>query len=48
MRTIRAFWRGVREFRVSFTTHYADPNLARAYDIGRDLAHRLTLRYFED
>lgn len=47
MATIRAFFMGMREFRLSFTTHYADDAMRDAYDKGRELAHRLTLRRYE-
>jgi hypothetical protein len=47
METIKAFLQGVAEFRLSFTTHYENPSLARAYDQGRELAHKVTLRRFE-
>jgi len=43
----RAFVLGMREFRLSSTTHFEDYNLAEAYDKGRDFAHRITLRRFE-
>ena len=42
---IRAFLLGVREFRLAWTTHTDYPN---AYDWGRELAHRLTLRRWDD
>lgn len=45
---IIAFLLGMREFRLSMTTSYDDVRLAEAYDHGRDLAHRLTFRRFED
>lgn len=43
----KAFMLGMVEFRKSFTTHHDDLALADAYDRGRDMAHRLTLRKFE-
>jgi len=52
---IRAFLRGVLEFRHSFT--WADParvsphdytDLDHLYDEGREFAHRVTLRQFEE
>ena len=55
---LTAFLLGMLEFRLSFT--WADParpdgpddypytDLDEAYDRGRDMAHRLTLRYFEE
>lgn len=47
MKTLRAFLLGVQEFRCSFTTLYSDNGLMRAYDLGREWAHRLTFRRFE-
>lgn len=47
MQTILAFLNGIREFRMSCTTGYDDDDLMRAYDHGRDLAHRATFRRFE-
>lgn len=35
---------GMIEFRSDFTRHFDDE---RAYDLGRDLMHRLTFRYFD-
>jgi hypothetical protein len=46
MKTIRAFILGMREFRLSLTTHF-NGDLIEAYDCGRELAHRLTLRRYE-
>lgn len=46
MRTIRAFFLGVFEFRRVFTTHMSS-DLIETYDWGREWAHRLTLRRFE-
>lgn len=45
MKTVQAFILGLLEFRSSFTTNcgiYGD-----AYDTGREIAHRITLRRFE-
>ena len=47
MAKIIAFLQGVVEFRSSFTTHQVQDNL-RAYDTGRELMHRITLRHFEE
>lgn len=44
---IRAFYKGMREFRCVFTWHYETHNESRAYDLGRELAHRLTFRRYE-
>ena len=44
---IKAFLLGVREFRLTCTTHIADDDLLEAYDLGREWAHRLTFRHFE-
>lgn len=43
----KAFMTGVVEFRLSVTTGYSDPRLDHAYDIGREFAHRITLRKFD-
>lgn len=48
MNEIKAYVMGIREFRLSFTTGYDDYALLEAYDAGRDLAHRLTLRYWDE
>lgn len=54
MKKLIAFLRGMWEFRLSCT--WADPartddnwytELDNAYDCGRDMAHRLTLRRYE-
>ena len=34
------------EFRTDFTTHFGG-DLIETYDSGRDMAHRMTLRRFE-
>lgn len=47
MKTIRAFFNGMREFRTAFTTHYDDYDLLESYDLGREWAHRLTFRRYE-
>lgn len=47
MDKFKAFLLGVREFRSSFTTHFADYTLQLAYDSGREWAHRLTFRHFD-
>ena len=47
MGTIRAFLVGMWEFRRSFTIYLADYNLAHAYDKGREFAHWVTFRRFE-
>jgi len=45
MNLLTAFLLGMREFRASFTSAVAE---ADAYESGRDFAHRLTLRHFEE
>jgi len=45
MTTLTAFLLGIFEFRRGFTTRTSYP---AAYDYGRELAHRLTMRHFED
>lgn len=47
IRRIRAFILGMLEFRSDFTTHFSEWGAMRAYDYGRELAHRFTLRRFE-
>lgn len=48
MSTVCAFLLGMWEFRLSFTTAYHDPDLGAAYDRGRELAHKITLRQFDE
>jgi hypothetical protein len=47
MKNILAFLNGVREFRSSFTMWYADNERQHAYDMGREWAHRLTMRRYD-
>ena len=47
MTKIKAFFLGLVEFRSAFTTHFDDYGATLAYDLGRELAHKLTLRRFE-
>jgi hypothetical protein len=47
MRKIKAFVIGMWEFRDSFTMYYTSYELTRAYDAGREFAHKITLRRFE-
>ena len=47
MKRTLAFLRGAAEFRHAFTFRYECYDLARAYDWGREWAHRLTLRRYE-
>ena len=44
---LTAYLLGMREFRLSWTTGFDDLDMMDAYDRGRDMAHRLTLRRFE-
>lgn len=46
MRKINAFLLGMKEFRSDITTHF-DESLINWYDWGREIAHRLTFRYFD-
>lgn len=48
MKTVRTFLLGVWEFRAAFTRRYLNKNQKRAYDLGREWAHCLTLRRFKD
>lgn len=45
---IKAFLWGVHEFRSNVTRGYDDLNLMESYDLGRELAHKLTFRMFDD
>lgn len=47
MKKIYAFLLGMWEFRSSFTTHF-EGDLIEIYDSGRDMAHKLTFRKFEE
>lgn len=42
-----AYLNGVREFRLSLTTHYDDYDLLCAYDLGREHANRVTGRRWD-
>lgn len=44
---LKAFVLGLREFRMTETTHYDWP-MIETYDCGREWAHRLTLRRWDD
>jgi hypothetical protein len=48
MNTFLAFIRGMYEFRSDMTTYYHAWPEVIAYDRGRDLAHRLTFRYWDE
>jgi hypothetical protein len=45
--SIIAFFNGIYEFKLSFTTHYDDLFVADAYDFGREFAHIATFRKYE-
>lgn len=47
VRKAMAFLNGVREFKLTATTHYDDWDLLEAYDWGRALAHRVTAGRYE-
>lgn len=47
MEKVFVFFLGMAEFRSAYTTHYESLDLHRAYELGRDFAHRCTFRYFE-
>ena len=47
MKKLKAFLMGVREMRLTLTTHYDDEALLECYDSGREWAHRLTFRLVE-
>jgi hypothetical protein len=48
MRILSAFILGMIEFRISFTTLYDTQCLNEAYDYGREAAHLITLRRFDN
>ena len=45
---IKAFLLGMREFRSFITTPMEDERAYNAYDWGREFAHRITFRRFEE
>lgn len=45
---VKAYLLGMYEFRLSMTTGYEDDRLRETYDKGRDMAHRLTFRYYDE
>ena len=47
MRYLKAFALGVLEFKCGFTAHFNHPFIVW-YDWGREWAHRLTFRRFDD
>ena len=48
MKKMNAFIQGIAEFRQAFTPHFDDWQLSKAYEKGREIAHKFTLRHFED
>lgn len=48
MGKLKAFFLGAIEFRNDCTTSFDDLDLLDVYDAGRDLAHRLTFRLFDN
>ena len=47
IRRLRIYLLGLREFRLGVTTHFDYPEI-ETYDSGREMAHRLTLRHWDD
>ena len=47
MEKLKSFFNGMIEFRLTCTTSYEDLDLLDAYDLGREFAHKITLRRFE-
>ena len=47
MKNIAAFFNGMKEFRLSFTTHYENDTHIEWYDRGREFMHLITFRHFE-
>lgn len=45
MKNIKAFFLGINEFRSNITTNCGDAD--HAYEWGREIAHRMTFRRFE-
>lgn len=53
LQSLTAFLNGMREFRTDFTTRYCDEigyydHRDVAYDWGREWAHRLTFRHWDE
>ena len=48
MKTIAAFLLGVWEFRHDCTTRHDTASERNAYDVGREFAHRITLRHWDN
>jgi len=47
IKAIKAFLHGAIEFRSDCTANYDDEGLQWEYDLGREFAHRVTLRRFD-
>jgi len=47
MKTIKAFLYGMYEFKLMCTYRYDDPDLRNAFEWGREWAHRLTFRIWD-
>lgn len=47
MENVKAFIKGIIEFRLTITTHYENDTQLEYYDMGRELAHKMTFRKFE-
>ena len=48
MKTFKAFILGMKEFRLTFTTYLENYNESLSYDKGRDFAHKITFRRFDN
>ena len=48
MLLIKAFLLGMKEFKDSITTGFNNPKILLAYEWGREWAHRLTFRYYDN
>ena len=48
MKNIKAFILGIKEFKLTYTTHIENYHESVYYEKGRDLAHKITFRYFDD
>jgi hypothetical protein len=48
MKNLKAFILGIKEFKLTYTTHIKNYNESVCYEKGRDFAHKITLRYFDN
>ena len=48
MKNIKAFILGIKEFKLTYTTHIENYHESVYYEKGIDLAHKITFRYFDN